>query len=356
MKNVCLLLLLLLTNIPLVTCQLNCIHCFEQNEPINTGVTSLILNGGFENTTCTPGWFQDVFCPNSSLYNCDLSNWICTDGDAQSYPSVFDSTKSFIPEGHNAAYFGNGNAFACSEQWGDSSCYTINSCAVTGIPTGYPRSNPGYGGSMGVSIAQTVSGLMIGQTYVLEFWAGGEPLSGLLSGRAVFAVDVGFGKTFLTCNPTGEPGPLTGTRYLIVFDANATSHQIKFTNWGHTCDICTELVIDDVSLYTIEELPGTVQDCNTATEETKEKSDILVYPNPFTESINITLELVPSDKVTLDIYNINGQQIDRLFDGSLAKGKHEISWDPKSNPPGIYSYQLIVGHRHVMKGKVIYLK
>ena len=177
MKNVCLLLLFIWTSIISVKAQLVCIHCYEQNEPVSLGVINLITNGGFENTTCTPGWFQDVFCPNSTMYTCDLDSWTCTGGDAQSYPSVFDSTRSFIPEGLNAAYFGNGNAFACSPLWGDSSCLTVNSCVVTGIPTGYPRSNPGYGEQTGVSLEQTVSGLIVGQTYVLEFWAGGEPLS-----------------------------------------------------------------------------------------------------------------------------------------------------------------------------------
>src|SRR5688572_3998939 len=115
MKNVCLLLFLLWMNYNPVKAQLICIHCFDQNEPVNSGVTNLILNGGFENTNCTPGWSFDNFCPNATSYNCDLEDWICTGGDDQSYPSVFDSTLSIIPEGNNAAYFGNGNAFACSE-------------------------------------------------------------------------------------------------------------------------------------------------------------------------------------------------------------------------------------------------
>lgn len=335
--------------------QLICVHCFEQNEPISTGVTNLMLNGGFENTTCTPGWFQDCFCPNSSLYNCDLANWTCTGGDVQSYPSVFDSTLSVIPEGHNAAYFGNGNAFACSEQWGDASCLTVQSCTIPGIRPGYPRSNPGYGDLTGVSLDQTVSGLIVGHTYVLEFWAGGEPLLGLLSDQSIFAVDVGFGKTFLTCNPTGEPGNLTGTRYLVVFNANATSHQIKFTNWGHTCDVCTELVLDDVSFYTIEELSGSVPECSTAAHEAKSNYDISVYPNPFNAEVNIQFNLATSGDTEISVFDLFGRKVDTIIDEHLQAGEHQYTWRPEGLASGLYFYTIISGSQTGKSGKLFYI-
>ena len=332
-----------------------CVHCFEQNEPISTGVTNLLLNGGFENTTCIPGWLQDCFCPNSNLYNCDLASWTCTGGDDQSYSSVFDNTLSIIPEGQNAAYFGNGNAFACSEQWGDASCQSIQTCSISGIPPGYPRSNPGYGDATGVSLEQTVSGLAIGQIYVLEFWAGGEPLQGLLSLPGIFAVDVGFGKTYLLCQPTGEPGFLTGTRYLLEFMANATSHKIKFTNWGHTCDVCTELVLDDVSLYTIEELSGTVQECTTATHEEKSTEDIRVYPNPFHEKTTIQFELDQAYDISLQIHDMTGHKMETLFQDHRQPGMYQINWHSGNQPSGIYYYQFTIGN-HIRTGKLVSMK
>ena len=59
--------------------------------------------------------------------------------------------------------------------------------------------------------------------------------------RGLFAVDLGFGNTFLRCKPT-NPG-YVGTRYVIVFNATSTSHPVSFTSWGHMCGICTELMI-----------------------------------------------------------------------------------------------------------------
>src|SRR5689334_15893300 len=111
MKNLLFCSIFLVSFYPTGKSQLLCVKCFQQNDEISTGVTNLIQNGSFETTTCTPGWLNDSYCPNSDRYDCDIALWLCTGGDAQSYPSIFDSTLSLIPDGHNAAYFGNGNAF-----------------------------------------------------------------------------------------------------------------------------------------------------------------------------------------------------------------------------------------------------
>jgi PKD repeat protein len=99
-----------------------------------------------------------------------------------------------------------------------------------------------------------------GNTYVLEFWAGGEQYLGSWDGKGLFAVDVGFGDTLLRCPATPNNGGI-GTRYIIEFNAIAASHTIKFTNWGHIRYNCTELVLDDVRLYTVAELSPDVPAC-----------------------------------------------------------------------------------------------
>jgi PKD repeat protein len=130
------------------------------------------------------------------------------------------------------------------------------------IPPGYPTNDPGYGGSNGVSIEQTVSGLIAGATYVLEFWAGGEPQAHGWQDPGVFAVDIGFGYTYLRNKPTC-PGCI-GTTYIIVFNATSASHTLKFTNWGHICIPCTELILDNVRLFTLAEISPSVPSCVTA--------------------------------------------------------------------------------------------
>ncbi len=94
-----------------VTGQVVCILCYDQNDSVSSGVNNLLLNGGFENTNCIPTTGR--FCPNSTDYNCDITNWTCTGGGSSTYAGRFDNTKSVIPEGTRAVYLGNYYCSAC---------------------------------------------------------------------------------------------------------------------------------------------------------------------------------------------------------------------------------------------------
>jgi len=236
--------------------QVVCVLCFDQNDSISANVNNLIVNGGFENSTCgTIGYF----CPNSSFYSCDFIAWTCTGGGPNTYAHNSDNGFSMVNQGTYAAYLGNFYANACSNITNDTSCVSDSACTVNPLPPGFPTNTPSYGNNTGVSLEQTVSGLTPGSTYVLEFWAGGE--GNIWPNRGLFGVDVGFGDTLLRCKQTNAFSADIGTRYLVEFMATSTSHTIKFTNWGHICADCTELILDDVKLYTLAELNPNVAPC-----------------------------------------------------------------------------------------------
>jgi PKD repeat protein len=239
--------------------QVICILCFDQNDSISQNVNNLLLNGGFENGCGTGGYY----CPSSSGYSCNLTDWLCTGGGANTYAQVIDgSYNSYVVEGTYAAYFGNAFCNICSSAQSDTSCLSDSGCTATGIPAGYPYNSAGYGGVNGVTIEQTVNGLTPGNTYVLEFWAGGEASQFSFRSLGMFAVDVGFGNILLRDKPTAPATTDIGTTFIIEFNAVSTSHTIKFINWGHICNDCTELVIDNARLYTLAELSPSVPSCN----------------------------------------------------------------------------------------------
>lgn len=209
----------------------------------------MVLNGSFEFGSCLAG---EYFCPNSLLYVCDNSNWLCTGGGNYTYAQILDDSFSAVSDGLYAAYLGNSFSQTCSTVIADTSCLITMGCTVTGIPSGYPTHDPGYGGNLGVSLSQAVQGLTIGNSYTLEFWAGGEPYID----PGIFALDLGFGNIFLRCKPT-TPSAI-GTRYAIQFYALATTHTIKFTNWGHSCESCSEVILDDVKLYPSTGIPSNI--------------------------------------------------------------------------------------------------
>jgi len=54
---------------------------------------------------------------------------------------------------------------------------------------------------------------------------------------------------------------------------------------------------------------------------------IRVYPNPFTESSTIALSLAKSERITVEVYNLRGQLVRKLFAGTVAKGNSTLHWD-----------------------------
>jgi len=265
--------------------------CYDQNDSVSTGVNNLIQNGGFETTPCpaSTGVIGSAtsFCPNSIGYVCDLANWTCTGGGQNTYACIYNqvTNKSMIQEGNNAVYMGNYYCNGCSNTQGDTACLVNSGCTVSGPPAGFPNNpDPAYGGSVGVSIEQTVNGLTPMTIYVLEFWAGGE--MGMMD-PGLFAVNVGFGDTMLRNNQT-PPGTGLGTRYLVEFRATNTSHTIKFTNWGHICWSCTELVLDDVRLYTLAELNPNIPPCPNSTPVAAFSGPNHICPGTCTDFTNLS--------------------------------------------------------------------
>jgi hypothetical protein len=322
--------------------QVTCIFCYDQNAPISTPITNLILNGGFENNNCIPNTPFSSFCPNSQWYSCDIANWTCTHGGFATYACMFNSTMNVIVEGTQSAYFGNSNCSACGGN--DTSCINNTGCIVTGIPIGYPSNTSAYGGDTGVSLQQTVTGLVVGNIYVLEFWAGGE---GNFVGRGLFAVDVGFGNIMMREKPTPAIVGI-GTRNIIEFIATSSSHTIKFTNWGHIMynQSCTELVIDDVRLYILKELSSIVPPCIiTGTNVSDENSSATIYPNPVTDKLNITLTTNESSQIIL--YDIASR---KLLQQSFI---NSVSLNTTQLEKGIYFYEVRSGNKIIRNGKVV---
>jgi gliding motility-associated-like protein len=259
MKKILFLYLAFLLSFTFGSTQILCIYCFDTNDSISNNVTNLVQNGSFENHNCTPNNNGSSFCPISMNYACNLANWTCTGGGAFTYCQIFSNAISAVPDGAGVAYFGNSFCDACNTGIpADTSCLTRTGCEVTGVPPGYPINGPDYGGAAGLSLSQTVTGLTVGATYVLEFWTGGEDFTVFVD-PGMFGVDIGFGYNFLTAVPT-DFGDI-GRTYMIIFNATSTSHTLKWTNWGHICNSCTELALDLVRLYPVSQLDPSVSPC-----------------------------------------------------------------------------------------------
>ncbi|NUM77049.1 T9SS type A sorting domain-containing protein [candidate division KSB1 bacterium] len=50
------------------------------------------------------------------------------------------------------------------------------------------------------------------------------------------------------------------------------------------------------------------------------------YPNPFRHSTQMPLHLSTPGRVSAMIYNLQGQQVQSLYNGSLSTGTHRLQW------------------------------
>lgn len=64
------------------------------------------------------------------------------------------------------------------------------------------------------------------------------------------------------------------------------------------------------------------------------------YPNPFNSTTTISFDLPKSANVKLTIYNLLGQEIEKLINEHKESGNYKINWNANNLPSGIYLYRL----------------
>jgi hypothetical protein len=70
------------------------------------------------------------------------------------------------------------------------------------------------------------------------------------------------------------------------------------------------------------------------------------YPNPFNPTTTIAFDLPVSSDVTLEVFNLLGQQVKRIHSGRMEAGSHSLEWDGSTDggqavASGVYFYRLV---------------
>ena len=79
------------------------------------------------------------------------------------------------------------------------------------------------------------------------------------------------------------------------------------------------------------------------------------YPNPFNPNTKLSYSIIQSGLVTLKVFDVLGNEIEKLVNEEKPVGTYEITWYAESLPSGVYFYQLRVGE-FVETKKMILLK
>jgi hypothetical protein len=113
-----------------------------------------------------------------------------------------------------------------------------------------------------------------------------------------------------------------------------------------------DLMIKMLEFFNIQGIWTDVRENDLSSNVTVES-----YPNPFREETVIRFENRKECRITLEVYNVNGQLVNRLFDAEAGAGSHEIGWNGNNSSgsrvaEGIYFYRLQAGSEMVT-GKLV---
>ena len=80
------------------------------------------------------------------------------------------------------------------------------------------------------------------------------------------------------------------------------------------------------------------------------------FPNPFNPETKITFDLVDAGFVNLKVYNLLGQQVATLVNGTMDAGRHIVNFEANSLPSGLYLYRMETESGFSAQKKMILMK
>jgi hypothetical protein len=117
--------------------------------------------------------------------------------------------------------------------------------------------------------------------------------------------------------------------------------------------------IQDIQKLTFD-IPDNVEDYKKFEQVLKTFTLLQNYPNPFNPSTTIEFHIPYSSQVEVNIYDINGQLINRLMNEFLTEGNHKTIWNSKNGQgqtvaSGAYIYQVKFDNKIISK-KMLFIK
>ena len=79
------------------------------------------------------------------------------------------------------------------------------------------------------------------------------------------------------------------------------------------------------------------------------------YPNPFNQSCKIVVDLSDNEFITINIYDILGNQVDQIANETLYAGQHTFYWNAFGRTSGVYFIKLQNSHS-IQTQKIMLMK
>ncbi len=124
--------------------------------------------------------------------------------------------------------------------------------------------------------------------------------------------------------------------------------------WGWNSE-----AVEDAPLYTVEgncnlgtnALTTTPGSANRPYSRQNENFNggLQAYPNPFNKQTTIHFHLPEETLATLIVYDLFGREVVRLAKERLTQGEHQIVWESKNMPDGVYIIRLEANNVSITK-------
>ena len=82
---------------------------------------------------------------------------------------------------------------------------------------------------------------------------------------------------------------------------------------------------------------------------------VSLYPNPFNPEVTIQVKIYEEGTLNIDVFNLSGQRVKTLINGTLRSGSYSFNWDSNRIPSGMYFFKLTNGETVVVR-KALLLK
>ncbi len=68
-----------------------------------------------------------------------------------------------------------------------------------------------------------------------------------------------------------------------------------------------------------------------------------IWPNPFNNVTNIDYSILETNRISIELFNLVGQSIGKVFEDVRTAGRHRFVWDASDYPSGVYMLRLSGG-------------